>query len=315
MKRITAILLVLLVADLAGAKLCGDDVGGQDVPCACGDIVVSNLLLDDDPVAGATCEGHGLLVRITGDTEVTIDLGGKTLRGTGGGHGIMVVHGGIGGTRITSNPRRASIQGFEHGVSAAGGDVSLLENVDVRGAAFDGIRLRGPGHIRNCTVSRAGRDGFSLSGRDVRATSNQSRNNGRHGFMVMGQGGSFSSNQASNCGSAGFLVTGSGHSVEECVAEYCGRNGLELVTTAATIRSCIARDNGASGIEGHGAGWRLTGNTATRNGEHGIKARGPGMVDEGGNSGADNGSAAGSEVEQCRIGDVPCTAAVVSDAH
>ena len=48
--------LVLWLAPIgAHAKLCGDNVGGHDVPCACGDVVVSDLTLTDDPVARTVC--------------------------------------------------------------------------------------------------------------------------------------------------------------------------------------------------------------------------------------------------------------------
>jgi hypothetical protein len=314
MKRyLGSMMALLLFADLAAAKLCGDDVDGQDVPCACGDVVVSDLVLGDDPVATTVCEGDGLRVRAAGDAGVSIDLAGKTLRGKGAGHGILVVHGGS-AARISGGPQRAAIEGFDHGVVAAGGDLGLLEDIDIRGVVHDGVRVRGDGLVRRCSVTRAGRDGFALSGRNFRATGNRSRNNGRHGFMLMGHGGRLAGNEASNCGGAGFLVTGGGHTIEDCVAEYCGKNGLELVTGAATIRACVATGNGASGIEGHGSGWRLGGNTATGNGEHGIKARGPGMIDEGGNSGAENGAAARSEVVQCRIGEATCSAPAASGA-
>ena len=43
-------LLVLFTVSPAQAKLCGDDVQGQDVPCACGDTLVSGVVLSDDPV-------------------------------------------------------------------------------------------------------------------------------------------------------------------------------------------------------------------------------------------------------------------------
>ena len=41
---------LLVGAGQVGAKNCGDDVAGQDVPCACGDTVVSDVALNGDPV-------------------------------------------------------------------------------------------------------------------------------------------------------------------------------------------------------------------------------------------------------------------------
>ena len=42
---VLVLLSVLLVP--AGAKNCGDDVDGVDVPCSCGDIVVSDLVMNE----------------------------------------------------------------------------------------------------------------------------------------------------------------------------------------------------------------------------------------------------------------------------
>ena len=58
---VLALVAVLGMASAAAGKLCGDDVDGADVPCACGDVVVSSTVLDDDPVvSGAPCAHDGL---------------------------------------------------------------------------------------------------------------------------------------------------------------------------------------------------------------------------------------------------------------
>src|SRR5512143_1309477 len=87
-----ALLAAVTTARGAAAKPCGDDVDGVDVPCACGDLVVSNLALGDDPVAGAPCAQDGLIVRAPDERRsLLIDLRGRTLRGSGNGAGIRVV--------------------------------------------------------------------------------------------------------------------------------------------------------------------------------------------------------------------------------
>src|SRR5260221_9488664 len=93
----------LWAAPLA-AKLCGDDVDGHDVPCACGDVVVSSVALASDPILGGRCPHDGLIVRAPDAARtVVIDLQGHTLRGSGTGVGIRLVAGGQGGARGISS--------------------------------------------------------------------------------------------------------------------------------------------------------------------------------------------------------------------
>ncbi len=299
--------LVVFAAGAASAKLCGDDVDGQDVPCACGDIVVSDLVLDDDPVADTVCDGNGLVIRAGAARGVRIDLAGRTLRGSGVGEGLQVLFGGEGGARVVSGSDRATIAGFENGVVASGGELSLIENVLIRDAVRDGLRARSRGlTVRGCVVEGSGRDGFAFSGRSYLSVDNQSRANKRHGFMLMGQAGDLTRSSAVGNGSAGFMVTGSGHEFVGCIASTSGKNGMEVVAAGLSIRGCRAEHNGASGIEGHGAKWRLADNTATGNGEHGVYARGSGMIDEGGNKGVGNGFVLDGEVRDCAIGGTDC---------
>ena len=58
-----ALLGTALVGSPLRAKLCGDDVGGRDIACDCGDTVVSSVVLRDDPVTTRECPSDGLIVR------------------------------------------------------------------------------------------------------------------------------------------------------------------------------------------------------------------------------------------------------------
>src|SRR5258707_695047 len=90
----------------ASAEVCGGGVDGSDVPCACGDVVVSSVRLDGDPVvSGAPCRHDGLIVRAPEELRraIIVDLNGATLRGSGNGVGIRIVGGGPGGARVTSS--------------------------------------------------------------------------------------------------------------------------------------------------------------------------------------------------------------------
>jgi hypothetical protein len=79
---------------------CGDTAGpgGTDVPCTCGDTVVTDTVLQaaSDPVAANACNGNGLTLA----SGVALDLGGNTLTGAGQGTGLTIPAGGTasGGT-------------------------------------------------------------------------------------------------------------------------------------------------------------------------------------------------------------------------
>src|SRR5207247_2922268 len=80
--------------------------------------VVSDLVLSDDPVLDAVCPADGLIVRAAGSSVgVTIDLSGKTLRGSGNGAGVWVVNGGAGGARVVGWEERRVGNGGRGGVA------------------------------------------------------------------------------------------------------------------------------------------------------------------------------------------------------
>lgn len=291
------------------AALCGDDVDGVDVPCACGDIVVSDVVLGDgDPVTQELCRGDGLILRAASLNVISIDLAGNRLRGDGAGHGIVVIYGGDRGARIVSSQGRATISGFDSGVVASGDDLQLLERVDIRGVVRDGVRVRGPGvQVRDVTVIDAGRDGFAFSGRGFRSNGNHSLASKRHGFLIMGHDGVLDgSNRATANGGAGFMITGGSHWLSGCTASSNGKNGIEIVASGLLIEDCVSESNAGSGIGGHGGRWHLAGNVADGNGGHGILARGPGMTDAGGNRGRGNGYLITRGAVQCSIGGTAC---------
>jgi len=310
---------VLLASSLwavpAVAKLCGDDVDGRDVPCACGDVVVSDVALGDDPVvAGATCPHDGLIVRAPDAAHaLVIDLHGHTLRGAGGGVGLRVVAGGPGGARVISSAGAATIAAFQDGVVARGSDtIGLVEDVVVTESGRDGMRISGPEfEIRRAEVRGAKRDGFALGGRGFQIAQTHASDCGRFGYFVMGSSGqigrSGAGNTAERSGHAGFNVMGAGHALADCTAAFGGKAGMHLQAVQLDVRGCRATDNGGDGIEGLGNHWHLAGNEALRNGGDGITVRGVGLVDAGGNRGADNrGQARERGAVQCAISGTPC---------
>jgi hypothetical protein len=306
--------LALLVAPaVARAKLCGDDVQGHDVPCDCGDTVVSDLTVTDDPVARTVCPGDGLIIRAETTHGVTIDLRGKSLRGTGHGTGVWIIYGGPGGARLISSGRRARIDGFFDGVVGRGTDsVTLIDRIIVLRSRQDGFRVQGRGYtIRNSDARGSGRDGFGLNGHRYLITHTRAVDSKHVGYVVMGEeatiGTPGAGNRTKKSGHFGFNVTGVGHHLVECVASSAHKDGVRLNGMHFSISQCHADRNEADGITGMGGDWRLTGNRAIRNGHNGLMVGGPHLQDGGGNSGSGNGGARGSRpVTQCQISGSPC---------
>jgi hypothetical protein len=306
---------LLLSPPHATAKLCGDDVEGEDVPCDCGDTIASDVSLDDDPVVSASCPSDALIVRAPEAAEsIDIDLAGHTLRGAGSGVGLWVLHGGPGGARIVSTGGPATIEGFRDGVVSHGqASVAMLEGVVVRHSGRDGVRLFDVmgAMIRDVETVDSGRDGFSLMGKEFTLANTRAVSSQRHGYHLMGGGGVIgqagAGNTAEDSGGNGFSVMGMGHRFVECVATGSGGDGVKLAGMHYEITGCEARENGGDGIGGRGMAWRLAGNRAIDNDKNGILVSGTDVADDGGNFGAGNrGLDQHTAPVQCEIGGSPC---------
>jgi len=281
---------------LGAAKLCGDSLQGQDVPCACGDIVVTDTVLgDDDPVTRDTCNGDGLIVRGDGLRNLNLDLKGSSLRGGKTGAGILVLFGGSNGARIYSTGGKASITGFGTGVHAHGGrSLRLLSDLIIAQPQRDGVRVNSGDRYRvnDVYVRDAGRNGFWLSGNRYRLRKTKALNSKASGYFVMGARatlGTPSSGPVSlGSGDSGFHLMGSGHRLVGCVAEAAGANGVNFVASRVLIHGCHAVGNAKDGIGGTGGNIRFAANRADENEGSGIEAHGHDLVDLGGNRGALN---------------------------
>jgi len=196
-------ILTFTTPAMARAAACGDDVGGVRVPCACGDVVVSDTRLrSDDPVVAERCEGDGLVVSApSGAPSIRLDLGGLSLVGSGSGVGIRVVRGGEGGASLIGDAQvvgraggaqtRATVYGFHTGLRAHGrrtlrevlgiaftrneGDgvrlhavETLVSGVDATANGAGGLQIRGHGaRIDDVTANDNARRGLRVTGRDV----------------------------------------------------------------------------------------------------------------------------------------------------
>ncbi len=309
-----AVAVMLGLAGAAAAKRCGDDVDGADVPCACGDEVVANTVLTDDPVTTATCPYDGLVIRVADDaSSLILDLGGHTLHGKGRGIGLRVLGGGPGGVRIVSSGGPAALEGFDDGIVGRGRDgVALVEDLTIRGSGRDGLRVSGRYFVvRRVTVEGAHRDGFALGGTGFEISETRASDCGRYGYLVMGDsgivGGAGSGNVADRSGMAGFNLMGLGHTLVDCAARGGRKDGVVLQASQLDVRGCEARDNTGDGITGMGSALHLADNAALDNGGDGVLLKGPGVIDGGGNRGTGNrGANRERAAVQCAISGAPC---------
>lgn len=312
-RRVALAVVLSLMAGEASARLCGDDVDGKDVPCSCGDTVVSDLVLTNDPVTVLRCRNEALIVRAPVDKEsLQIDLNGKTLRGRGRGSGVWVMYGGRGGARVFSSGGAAIVEGFGDGiVGRTKGVISLVDNLTILNSKRDGIRVFADRtEIRNCETRNSGRDGFSVRGAQWVIKSSKAVESRRFGFNASGEGGSLGVRRgalvAEKSGRAGFNVSGTSHRIIDCTASG-GDNGILATGAAHEINGCATFDNKEHGIRGSAGSSRISNNSAERNGTAGIEFRGNRLRDLGGNVAFDNGDPQGTRpAKQCEIGGVAC---------
>jgi hypothetical protein len=308
------LLLVSLIGSPALAAVCGDNVGGQDIPCGCGDTVVSSLVLTDDPVTTERCKRHGLIVSAgRTQTGVEIDLNGKTLRGSGKGAGLWVTSGGRDGVRIVSNNGQALIEGFRDGIAGrTRGTVNTIDNVILSGSVRDGVHVFSDRvQIRDSQAYNSGRDGFYVRGeawmlKDLRAS-----NSRRHGIKALGEAGTLGVNRSGvtveSSGGTGISVMGIGHRVIDCVAIGGRADGVETTGAYHEVTGCLAVDNDGVGIKGSSHFSRVRNCRAEHNFQGGILFVDSGALDGGGNVGLENGeTGTGAVAKQCEIGGAPC---------
>lgn len=300
----------------ASGFLCGDDVDGEDVPCHCGDIVVSDLVLTDDPVLGEVCTGDGLVIRArNGADGLTIDLAGHHLRGSGSGTGVRILDGGTGGARIFSRGAPAVVEGFRDGIvsqTSRFGVVELLD-VELHGSQRDGLRIFGDGLlVRNVTVVDSGRDGVFVRGSGWTVEDVTARGNGRHGVTLMGTGHTVRpgatrhSLRAEANGGDGVRLWGSDHRLRACRAAGNARTGVALNGERLDLNECEARANGGPGISGVATLTRFFDNRAIDNLGGGIAVHGHTLLDGGGNVADGNSGRARASASECRLGLEDC---------
>lgn len=181
-----AIALVLAFPLTSDAGLCGDDVGGVRVACACGDFVVSDTVLSaTDPVVNERCATDGLIIQASENVDsLRLDLAGQSISGSGVGVGILVSFGGSDGARISGGPepaRPGQVVGFGSGLRVRSQrTLAAVSNIDFRGHTNDGAALRSlDTKLENVRAFANGRDGLRLGGRKLAIDGVEAEGNGR----------------------------------------------------------------------------------------------------------------------------------------
>lgn len=312
---VLAMAILIAAVSPAASLVCGDDVEGVDVPCRCGDIVVSDLVLTDDPILSEPCDRDGLIVRARPDAPaVTIDLAGHRLRGLGRGVGIRVLHGGLGGVRIVSGAGPARIDGFRDGLVSESHRFGVVEVLDleIQGVGRDGVRIFGDGLLlRNIVVTGAGRDGVFVRGAGWTIEDIVAQGNGRHGVGIMGAGHTIRpgstrhSVRAEGNRGDGVRLWGSDHRLRSCRSASNVGDGVAVNGARLDLTGCDVRANAKAGIAGMATSTRFIDNRAWDNLGGGIVVHGHTLLDGGGNVAQGNG-AGHLRSGECRLGLEEC---------
>lgn len=213
---------------------------------------------------------NGILVEVD---DVTIDLMGYTLKGSGlgTGSGIYIMDG-----RSNVEIRSGTVRDFgRHGIHEGGyGKGHRVIGVRAVSNGINGVFLSGSGQlVKDCTALE--NDGYGIyahAGSTV--TGNTADNNGYIGISA-GLGSTVIGNTAYDNNGSG-ISTGDCCTVTGNTARSNGQNGI-YVYGGSTVTGNTAYENGGHGIDA-GTGCTIIGNTARLNTGNGIDFDGLGTI-------------------------------------
>ena len=276
----------------------------------CGDRITQSTTLDSDIIDCALPTGRA--IRIDG-TDITLDLGGHTVDGTGVGFGIT-------STSVDSRVtvRNGHVREFANGISLAGEEDSTVRDVTVRDN-FQGLQITGLRPVVEGVTASGNSVGIKFGNstdaivRRNHVFANQAgmgggvldsgliEDNVVHDNVFAGMGFGFLRsntqivrNESTDNG-IGILVAE--ESLDSTLlGNRVSRSGEDGIVVSAdsgniTLDSNRSDDNGDDGIDVEGPGNTLTRNSAFRNFDYGIEAA-PGTIDGGKNKARHNGNPA-----------------------
>jgi len=249
-------------------------------PVSCGDILIQSTTLGNDLV---NCFGDGLVVA---EDNITIDLNGHTIDGTGVGAGVR--NNGFQSVTV----RNGTIQEFQQGVLLGPGtQINVVEDLTAQNNLVAGVELGAEellggavsgNQVRDNTLLRngigvsliEGSTGNTVSGNTVSADTVS----GSIGIALeLSSGNTLLRNTITRTGSGIALEESSGNRIEANIASSSTGSGIEVggASFDNDVLLNIANSNVGSGIEIDteglvGPGNLLDGNTASGNGDDGI---------------------------------------------
>lgn len=230
--------VALCTAATAWALLGAADARASAV--SCGDVVTTDVVLERSLVG---CDA-GLVV---GADEITIDLDGHAIVGTGAEGSVGILAEGRTGVTVEDG----AIRGFPQGIRFTDASDARIEQVAVAGASLTGIgldRSDGSRVLRNAVVGSG--TGFFMSGDGLVMEQNAALRNELGIVGVFGQG-----------------------LISRNVAIRNRRDGIHLVRFPVTggFERNVANGNGGTGIRSDDSHGRYLGNVTNANGEDGLR--------------------------------------------
>ena len=208
-----------------------------------------------------TASASAIIVEVN---DVTIDLMGYRLLGSGAGYGVYI----NGQTNV--EVRNGTVHGFYTGIYEYSSSLRNHRVINVRAVsnAFYGIRLSGYGNlVRDCTVAENGYYGIS-GGTGALVTGNISYNN-QGGGIGAGNGSTVIGNTAINNDTYG-IYAGNGCTVSNNTS-YGNQSWGIRGGYGSNVSGNTSRDNQNTGIQADN-GCTVTGNTVYNNNGDGINA-------------------------------------------
>lgn len=207
----------------------------------------------------AATDADGIRIEVN---NVTIDLNGFSLSGTGGtGRGIYSAQP-ISGVTLLNG----FISGWRHGVTLSNCDRTRAKDLTVATNSIDGLVVGASAVVVDCIVRDNGGNGIVLASDGV-VQRCVARSNTGHGFST-GLGAVVTDSTARQNGANGFNLGGDS-TIQRCVARTNIGNGIS-VTSDSLVLGNAAHNNGAGAGQGAGinvtdVGCRIEGNETNSN--------------------------------------------------